>query len=57
MLWKRICVERYSMKFENIKNIDISNPSTWQDKIFLTFDLDWCSDEMLSYTLDIIEGM
>jgi hypothetical protein len=43
------------MKFENIKNIDISNPSTWQDKIFVTFDLDWCSDEVLSYTLDIVE--
>jgi len=43
------------MKFENIKNIVISNPSTWQDKIFLTFDLDWCSDEVLSYTLDIVE--
>jgi hypothetical protein len=43
------------MIFENIKSIVISNPSTWQDKIFLTFDLDWCSDEVLSYTLDIIE--
>jgi len=43
------------MKFENIKNIDISNPSTWEDKIFLTFDLDWCSNEVLLYTLDIIE--
>ncbi len=43
------------MTFENIKNIDISNPSSWQDKIFITFDIDWCSDEVLSYTLDIIE--
>lgn len=43
------------MKFENIKNIDIANPSSWQDRVFVTFDIDWCSDEVLSYTLDIIE--
>ena len=43
------------MTFENIKNIDLSKPSSWQSKIFLTFDLDWCSDEVLLYTLDIIE--
>ena len=43
------------MIFENIKKIDISNPISWQDKIFLTFDIDWCSDEVLLYTLDIIE--
>lgn len=49
MLWKGICVQRYSLKFENIKNIDISNTSTWEDKIFLTFDLDWCSNEVLLY--------
>ena len=43
------------MKFENIKNINLENPSSWEDKIFLTFDIDWCSDEVLSFTLDIIE--
>jgi hypothetical protein len=43
------------LKFENIKNINLENPSSWEDKIFLTFDIDWCSDEVLSFTLDIIE--
>lgn len=43
------------MNFELIKDIDINNAKSWQDKIFLTFDLDWCSDEVLSYNLDIIE--
>lgn len=43
------------MIFENIKNIDVNNLESWQNKIFLTFDIDWCSDEVLSYTLDIIE--
>lgn len=43
------------MVFENIKNIDVKNTFSWQNKIFLTFDIDWASDEVLSYTLDIIE--
>jgi len=38
---------------ENIKNINIDT-SDWKNKIFLTFDLDWCIDEVLSFTLDII---
>jgi len=37
--------------FELIKNIDIKDPNSWQNKIFLTFDIDWCSDEVLEYTL------
>lgn len=43
------------MMFKNIKDINLENPSSWQDKIFLTFDIDWCSDEVLSFTLDIVE--
>jgi len=41
--------------FENIKNINIENHLSWENKIFLTFGLDWCSDEVLFYTLEIIE--
>jgi len=43
------------INFELIKNIDVNNSQSWQDKIFLTFDIDWCSNEVLSYTLDILE--
>jgi len=43
------------MMFDLIKNIDIKNTNTWKNKIFLTFDLDWCSDEILEYTLEILE--
>jgi hypothetical protein len=43
------------MIFENIKNIEIQNEDSWKKKVFITFDLDWCSDDVLSYTLDIIE--
>ena len=43
------------MRFENIKNINLNARSSWQDKIFLTFDIDWCSDNVLLYTLNFIE--
>lgn len=40
--------------FGNIGEIDLENPSSYQ-KIFLTFDIDWASDEVLEYCIDIIE--
>ena len=36
--------------FETIQNVK-------EDKIFLTFDLDWCSDEVLEFLLDILEDI
>ena len=41
--------------FEIIKNIDIKDSKSWENRIFLTLDLDWCSDEVLEYTLDLLE--
>lgn len=41
--------------FSKIVDIDIGCSESWREKIFLTFDIDWCSDEVLSYTLDILE--
>ncbi|RAZ55305.1 hypothetical protein CHL10074_05170 [Campylobacter hyointestinalis subsp. lawsonii] len=46
---------RHKLLFENIKNIQVKDTLSWKDKIFVTFDMDWCSDDVLSYTLDIIE--
>lgn len=43
------------MEFAKISDIDIENEKTWQNRIFLTFDLDWCIDGVLEYTLDILE--
>ncbi len=43
------------LSFENIRNINVEDYLSLKDKIFLTFDLDWCSDEVLLYTLEIIE--
>lgn len=41
--------------FKKISDIDLMYQNSYRDQIFITFDLDWCSDEVLSYTLDIIE--
>lgn len=38
-------------KFSKISEID----ENYSNKIFLTFDIDWCSDEVLTYLLDILE--
>jgi hypothetical protein len=37
--------------FDRIRDID----SDFNRKIFLTFDIDWCSDKVLSFLLDILE--
>ncbi len=42
-------------KFELIRNIDPTRPETWQDKIFITIDLDWCKDLMLEMVIDLLE--
>ncbi len=43
------------MRFELIRNIDPTRPETWQDKIFITIDLDWCKDLMLEMVIDLLE--
>lgn len=40
--------------FELIKNIDLLNLN-WQNKIFITSDIDWASDEVLESTISLIE--
>lgn len=46
---------RNKTKFGNIKEISLNDESSWRDKIFLTFDVDWVCDDILDYTLNIIE--
>jgi hypothetical protein len=43
------------MYSSNINTIDPYDHSTWKDKIFITIDVDWACDEILNFTLDIIE--
>lgn len=41
--------------FELISSIDVPNQKSWVGKLFLTFDIDWASDDVLRYTLDLID--
>ena len=41
--------------FGKISEIDPLEPLSWQNKIFLTFDVDWAHDEILNDTLDLVE--
>lgn len=41
--------------FGKIKEISLKDNSTWKNRIFLIFDMDWASDEVLNYTIDVIE--
>lgn len=41
--------------FSNISSILVDNKSSWQDNIFLTFDIDWAHDVALHDTIDLVE--
>lgn len=43
------------MKFKKIQQIDLSSKESWSESVFLTFDIDWASDEVLNYSLNILE--
>ena len=38
-----------------IKSINEKKPETWKSKVFLTMDIDWAHDDILSDTIDIVE--
>lgn len=40
--------------FAKISEIVLSNSRSWENKIFLTFDMDWAHDEILFDTLNIL---
>ena len=41
--------------FSKLSDIEADNPSTYENKIFLTFDVDWAHDIVLEDTLKVIE--
>lgn len=45
------------MKIESsiISNIDVEVQDSWTYKLFLSFDIDWAGDEVVSSTIDIVE--
>ena len=44
-----------SETFKCISEILPGDPLTWESKLFITFDIDWAHDEVLSDTIDLIE--
>lgn len=44
-----------SNMFGRICEIDPTRPESWQGRSFLTFDVDWACDEVLAFTLDMVE--
>jgi hypothetical protein len=41
--------------FQTVSRISPEEEETWRQKIVLTIDLDWCNDDVLEYTIQIIE--
>jgi len=44
-------------RFGCVREIELDDPSSWQGRTFLTFDLDWVADEVLAEVLDLVEGL
>jgi hypothetical protein len=44
-----------SSRFGRISEVDLSNPGSWRNRIFVTFDIDWAADEVLGDTVDLVE--
>lgn len=43
-------------QFALVSAIRVDDPSTWQGKTFLTLDVDWAHDVVLSHCINIVEG-
>ena len=43
------------MKFSKIENISLTDEMTWMNNIFITLDIDWCSDDVLANSIDLLE--
>lgn len=45
----------WAERFAKISDIDVDDPSSWEDRLFLTLDLDWAIDPAIAVCLDVIE--
>ncbi|PYC29552.1 hypothetical protein DMO17_02330 [Aquipseudomonas alcaligenes] len=41
--------------FSTVSCINMNDPDSWEDKVFLTFDIDWAHDEVLADCIDLVE--
>jgi hypothetical protein len=44
------------MKTDIIKNIEAKNDRSWEDKVFITIDIDWVHDAILEEVVNFIEN-
>ena len=44
-------------RFGRLGEIDPGRAETWQDRIFLSFDIDWAHDDVVHDTIDFVEGL
>lgn len=44
-----------SRTFSTISQINMNDPQSWEEKVFLTFDIDWAHDEVLADCIDLVE--
>ncbi len=42
------------MRFEKLCRIEALEPNSWQGKFFLTFDIDWAHDQILTDTINLV---
>ena len=42
------------MRFDLIRNIEISDSKSWEGKYFLTFDIDWAHDDVIEDCIDLV---
>lgn len=45
----------WAKRFGKVTDIDVGDPSSWEDRVFLTLDLDWAIDPAIALCLDVIE--
>ena len=41
--------------FSTISSIDLDKAHSWQEPLFITLDIDWCHDDVLAYSIDLLE--
>lgn len=41
--------------FSTISSINLDDSQSWQDPLFITLDIDWCHDDVLSYSINLLE--
>lgn len=46
----------WASRFATLSSIEPDDPRTWQDRIFLTIDLDWAADEVVLDTIQMLEA-